>query len=139
MIISCEEIRSQILNDVKKEVSKLSETPTLAIVTCSYDEPSQIYVKNKVKTACEVGIEATHYNLEPTMFSGTTELVNYVQSLNEEHHAINEGKAGFQPFMSYPSTESETIENAEINERPQQEEVVETLNSRFDPFGDQFN
>ena len=88
MIISCEEIRSQILNDVKKEVSKLSETPTLAIVTCSYDEPSQIYVKNKVKTACEVGIEATHYNLEPTMFSGTTELVNYVQSLNEEHHAI---------------------------------------------------
>lgn len=88
MIISCEEIRSQILNDVKKEVSKLSETPTLAIVTCSYDEPSQIYVKNKVKTACEVGIEATHYNLEPTMFSDTTELVNYVQSLNEEHHAI---------------------------------------------------
>ena len=39
MIISCEEIRSQILNDVKKEVSKLPETPTLAIVTCSYDEP----------------------------------------------------------------------------------------------------
>ena len=57
-----------------------------------------------------------------------------IEAIRYYIHAINEGKAGFQP-----STESETIENAEINERPQQEEVVETLNSRFDPFGDQFN
>ena len=62
-----------------------------------------------------------------------------IEAIRYYIHAINEGKAGFQPLMSYPSTESETIENAEINERPQQEEVVETLNSRFDPFGDQFN
>lgn len=62
-----------------------------------------------------------------------------IEAIRYYIHAINEGKTGFQPFMSYPSTESEIIENAEINERPQQEEVVETLNSRFDPFGDQFN
>ena len=62
-----------------------------------------------------------------------------IEAIRYYIHAINEGKAGFQPFMSYSLTESETKENVEINERPRQEEIVETLNSRFDPFGDQFN
>lgn len=64
-----------------------------------------------------------------------------IEAIRYYIHAINEGKAGFQPFTSYPLTESETRENVEIDERPQQEEItkVETLNSRFDPFGDQFN
>ena len=62
-----------------------------------------------------------------------------IEAIRYYIHAINEGKAGFQPFMSYPLTESETRENTEIDERPQQEEIVETLNSRFDPFEGQFN
>lgn len=62
-----------------------------------------------------------------------------IEAIRYYIHAINEGKAGFQPFMSCPLTESETKENVEINERPRQEEIVETLNSRFDPFEGQFN
>ena len=62
-----------------------------------------------------------------------------IEAIRYYIHAINEGKAGFQPFMSYSLTESETRENVEIDERPQQEEIVETLNSRFDPFEGQFN
>ena len=62
-----------------------------------------------------------------------------IEAIRYYINAINEGKAGFQPFMSYPLTESETRENVEIDERPQQEEIVETLNSRFDPFEGQFN
>lgn len=64
-----------------------------------------------------------------------------IEAIRYYIHAINDGKAGFQPFMSYPLTDSETRENVEIDERPQQEEItkVETLNSRFDPFEGQFN
>ena len=62
-----------------------------------------------------------------------------IEAIRYYIHAINEGKSGFQPFMSYSLTESETKENVEINERPRQEEIVETLNSRFDPFEGQFN
>ena len=62
-----------------------------------------------------------------------------IEAIRYYIHAINEGKAGFQPFMSYSLTESETKENVEINESPRQEEIVETLNSRFDPFEGQFN
>lgn len=66
-----------------------------------------------------------------------------IEAIRYYIHAINEGKAGFQPFMSYPLTESETRENAEIDERPQQEEITkvetaQTTTLRFDPFEDPF-
>ena len=88
MIIDCNEVRKKILDDVKEEVGKLPTTPKMAIVTCSYDEPSQIYVKNKVKTAGEVGIEAVHFNLDPKMFYDTDELADYVKRLNQQYHSI---------------------------------------------------
>ena len=88
MIIDCNEVRKKILDDVKEEVGKLPTTPRMAIVTCSYDEPSQIYVKNKIKTAGEVGIEAVHFNLDPKMFYDTDELADYVKRLNQQYHSI---------------------------------------------------
>lgn len=88
MIIDCNVIRESILFEVKEEVDKLGFAPTLAIITCSHDEPSQIYVRNKIKTAEQVGIKAVHYNLEPSNFENTEQLAEFVTNMNEKANAI---------------------------------------------------
>lgn len=66
-----------------------------------------------------------------------------IEAIRYYIHAINEGKAGFQPFMSYPLPEPEIKEDIQINEKPRQEEVVKTettqtviTHERDDLFGD---
>lgn len=52
----CQELKMRL--DTIKENHYLPETPTLIIVTSGDDVASQIYVKNKVKRCCEIGIRA---------------------------------------------------------------------------------
>ena len=87
MEISCSMIRNQILKDVKEEIERLNITPSLVIVTCSNDEASKIYVRNKIKTANEVGIKVKHYNLDParTTQEGLQELVH---NLNYHYNSV---------------------------------------------------
>lgn len=87
MEISCSMIRNQILKEVKEEIERLSITPSLVIVTCSADEASKIYVRNKIKTANEVGIKVKHYKLDPerTTQEGLQELVH---NLNYHYNSV---------------------------------------------------
>lgn len=87
MEISCSMIRNRILNEVKEEIERLNITPSLVIVTCSNDESSKIYVRNKIKTANEVGIKVKHYKLDParTTQEGLQELVH---NLNYHYNSV---------------------------------------------------
>lgn len=66
-VIDCHEIRGQILTEVKKEVQVLPTKPRLTIITIGEDDASQVYVRNKIKTATGVGIEVDHVKLPETI------------------------------------------------------------------------
>lgn len=56
--------------------------PKIAIILVGKDVPSQIYVKNKLKMASEVGIEAKLYKFDETVTEAT--LLELIANLNED-------------------------------------------------------
>ena len=87
MEINCREIRNEILAEVKSEIESLNENPTLAIVTCGTDEASKIYVRNKIKTCEEVGINVKHFDLSPDDYT-QDELQDLVYNLNYHYNGV---------------------------------------------------
>lgn len=61
----CKEVKNNILEEVKKEIEQLNCEPKLAVINCSHDKNSEIYIRNKLKTANEVGIKADLIKLDP--------------------------------------------------------------------------
>ena len=87
MEINCREIRNEILAEVKSEIESLNENPTLAIVTCGTDEASKIYVRNKIKTCEEVGINVKHFDVSPDDYT-QDELQDLVYNLNYHYNGV---------------------------------------------------
>ena len=87
MEINCREIRNEILAEVKNEIESLNENPTLAIVTCGTDEASKIYVRNKIKTCEEVGINVKHFDVSPDDYT-QDELQDLVYNLNHHYNGV---------------------------------------------------
>ncbi len=54
--IDCKSVREQILTEVKQKVEKIGKKLRLVIFQVGDDDASQVYVKNKRRTADEVGI-----------------------------------------------------------------------------------
>ena len=63
-VIDCHEIRGQILTEAKKQIEILPTKPKLTIVTIGHDDASEVYVRNKIKTATSLGIEVKHVQLK---------------------------------------------------------------------------
>jgi methylenetetrahydrofolate dehydrogenase (NADP+)/methenyltetrahydrofolate cyclohydrolase len=63
-VIDCHEIRGQILTEAKKQIEVLPTKPKLTIITIGHDDASEVYVRNKIKTAQSLGIEVSHAKLE---------------------------------------------------------------------------
>lgn len=65
--IDCEKIRNETLESVKNEVSKIKanydQTLKLVVIQVEGDSASDVYIKNKLKTCEEVGIECEHIKL----------------------------------------------------------------------------
>ena len=62
-VIDCHEIRGQILTEAKKQIEALPTKPKLTIITIGHDDASEVYVRNKIKTAQSLGIEVKHVQL----------------------------------------------------------------------------
>ena len=73
-LIDCTEIRGQILTEVKKEIENLPSRPKICIVSIGKDDASQIYIRNKIKTAGSVGIDVEHVQLEEHITQEEAEL-----------------------------------------------------------------
>ena len=63
--IDCESISKSKIEELKAKVSKLPSPPILNIIQVEGDQASSVYVRNKLKTAKEIGIDAIHFNLSP--------------------------------------------------------------------------
>ena len=81
-IIDGKKIADEKLLILREEVKKLSGTPKMSIVLVGESSASQIYVKNKMKAAAEVGIEAELIDLESNI--SEKELLNTIAKLNNE-------------------------------------------------------
>ena len=62
-LITCKELAEQIKQQVKEEISKLREQPTLAIISNNKPDGER-YIRNKVKVAEEVGIKAEVFKVD---------------------------------------------------------------------------
>ena len=87
MEISCKEIRDDILKVLKKQVKRLGVSPKFVIITCSNDEASEIYVRNKLKMAKEIGIDVTHYDLNPKDYNQDS-LMEFVYNMNYHYDSV---------------------------------------------------
>lgn len=87
-LIDCKAIREEILEEVKREVRPLPEKPRLVIVSIGHDDASEIYVRNKIKTAESVGIEAKHLQFNADVTQEKMEA--YMESIcvHSPNHAI---------------------------------------------------
>ena len=63
MYIDCTSIAQEWENEIRAKIALKDYAPTLAIVTTDYDNASQVYVRNKVKVAERVGINAQVYDM----------------------------------------------------------------------------
>ena len=64
MIIDGKKVAAELREELKKKVADLKSThtavPGLTVILVGEDAPSKIYVKNKEKSAIEVGLSLIH-------------------------------------------------------------------------------
>ena len=84
---NCKLVREKILNDVKKEIEELGATPTLAVINCSDDEASKIYIRNKLYTCDSVGIKTEFIKLEPQE-TDLNKLINIILDCNTKYNGV---------------------------------------------------
>ena len=84
---NCKLVREKILNDVKKEIEELGATPTLAVINCSDDEASKIYIRNKLNSCNSVGIKTEFIKLEPQE-TDLNKLINVILDCNTKYNGV---------------------------------------------------
>lgn len=75
-------LSKKILNEIETDIKKLNIKPKLAVILVGEDPASQVYVRNKAKTATAIGIESLVIELPKE----TTEddLIQHIHVLNED-------------------------------------------------------
>lgn len=62
-IIDCKQIRHTMLDEAKNQIAKITIKPKLVVISVGNNDASQTYIRNKLKTCEEVGIECVHMKL----------------------------------------------------------------------------
>lgn len=84
-LIDGKKLANIIKEELKKEISVLKEKkiiPTLAIILVGYDPASEIYVKNKIKTCDEIGIDTLLYRF--TEENSESQIIAQIKDLNAD-------------------------------------------------------
>lgn len=83
IILDGKKLRDKIFENLKQKLNNMSEKPTLAVILVGDDPASQIYVKNKKKTAENLGINSIVINY-PSDISEKI-LLDKIQELNNDN------------------------------------------------------
>ena len=81
-ILDGKKLRDKIFSDLKAKLDKMPEKPTLAVILAGDDPASQIYVRNKKKTAENLGINSIVIEYPKNVTE--TELISKIQELNND-------------------------------------------------------
>lgn len=108
MIIDGKEIKKQILDELKEEVSKLEIKPSLVVIQVGDNDASNVYIKQKAKMADYVGYDYKHIKLSEDIT--TEEVIEIIDGLNNDKK-IN----GVMVQMPLPNhIDTEIVQNAVI-------------------------
>ena len=108
MIIDGKEIKKQILDELKEEVSKLEIKPSLVVIQVGDNDASNVYIKQKAKMADYVGYDYKHIKLSEDIT--TEEVIEIIDGLNNDKK-IN-GVMVQMPLRNHIDTE--LVQNAVI-------------------------
>lgn len=82
MILDGKALSEKILEVLKNEVEKREIKPHLAVILVGNDPASQVYVRNKKKTAEKIGIKSTVIELPEE--TSEKELIEHIEKLNND-------------------------------------------------------
>lgn len=83
IILDGKKLRDKIFENLKQRLNNMSEKPTLAVILVGDDPASQIYVKNKKKTAENLGINSIVINYPSDIPENV--LLDKIQELNNDN------------------------------------------------------
>lgn len=83
IILDGKNLRDKIFENLKQRLNNMSEKPTLAVILVGDDPASQIYVKNKKKTAENLGINSIVINYPSDIAENI--LLDKIQELNNDN------------------------------------------------------
>ena len=81
-ILDGKKLRDKIFEDLKNKIDKMEKKPTLAVILVGENPASQIYVRNKKKTAEKLGINSL--SIEYPADISEKELVAKIEELNND-------------------------------------------------------
>ena len=76
------ELREELKTEVSKLKSRYNKVPGLTVILVGEDAPSQIYVRNKERSAKEVGLKSEVIKYPDTVEEKT--VLNKIQELNND-------------------------------------------------------
>ena len=82
IILDGKKLRDKIFEDLKAKLDKMAKKPTLAVILVGENPASQIYVRNKKKTAEKLGINSI--SIEYPADISENELLSKIQELNND-------------------------------------------------------
>ena len=82
MILDGKVVSKKVLEGIKSKVEKMDKKPHLVVILVGNDSASQIYVRNKQKTALDVGIKSTLIKFDVDVTE--QELLNKIEELNQD-------------------------------------------------------
>jgi len=95
ILIDGKKIAAELREELKKEVfelkSKYNKVPGLTVILIGEDAPSQIYVRNKEKSANEVGLKSEVIKYPDSVEEKT--VLNKIEELNKDETIIIEDSA----------------------------------------------
>lgn len=82
VILDGKKIRDDKLEELKKEISSLERKPGIAVIQIGDDIASNVYVKNKEKTAIELGCKFNHIKFDEKV--SEDEVLSKIDDLNND-------------------------------------------------------
>ncbi|CDE89225.1 bifunctional protein FolD [Clostridium sp. CAG:729] len=82
VILDGKKLRDKIFVDLKQKIDKMDKKPTLVVILVGENPASQIYVRNKKKTAENLGINSVVINYPDTV--SEQELLEKINELNND-------------------------------------------------------
>ena len=84
IILDGKKLRDKIFEDLKAKLDKMAKKPTLAVILVGENPASQIYVRNKKKTAEKLGINSI--SIEYPSDITESELLQKIEELNNDEN-----------------------------------------------------
>ena len=111
MLLDGKALSNKMKQELKDQISTLVEkygnAPTLSIVVVGSNPASEIYVRNKVKSATNIGMKASVTKLDENVTM--EELIKVVDDLNNDSNVLKEESSDkyiFTSQVNYPNNSS---------------------------------